>query len=199
MRVISGTAKGHKLVAPKSPRTRPALDQVKEAVFNILFNVENLKVLDLFAGCGSVGIEALSRGAVDAVFVEEWDKAIESIRRNLNHCKLESRAIILKSTVEFAIKKLKKQNRKFDLIFVDPPYLKNLVNPTLLLLANSSLVTENTRIIVEHHPKEPIEPTEGLRLTDTRKYAQTCITFLRRGSPCGCPLEGRPQGSPLQK
>lgn len=180
MRVISGTAKGHRLVAPKSQRVRPALDQVKEAIFNILFDVNGLRVLDLFAGSGSVGIEALSRGAAKAVFVEEWDKAIESIHKNLAHTKLSDRAVILKSTVGRAISTLSRREAEFDLIFVDPPYEKGLVNPTLEALAVSPLMAEGAVVIVEHHPKEPILEIEGLSLTDSRKYGQTLISFLSR-------------------
>ncbi len=178
MRVISGTARGHKLVAPKGQRVRPALDKVKGAIFNILFDVSEASVLDLFAGSGAVGIEALSRGAARAVFVEEWSEAADSIKRNLAHCKVTELGRILKMSVERAIRLLDREGCKFDLIFIDPPYLKGLVNPTLASLCASSLAHKGTILIVEHHPKEPIEPPEGLALTDSRKYGQTLITFL---------------------
>ncbi len=180
MRVISGTAKGHKLVAPKSAKVRPALDQVKEAIFNILYDVSGARVLDLFAGSGSIGIEALSRGAFHAVFVEEWGPAIECIRKNLDHCKLTDGATIMKMPVRIAIKTLIKKDQPFDLIFVDPPYEKDLVNKTLDQLADSILVDENTLIVVEHHPKEPIQEPKSLTLTDNRKYGQTDISFLKK-------------------
>lgn len=178
MRVIAGQAKGHKLVAPTGARVRPALDQVKEAIFNILFNVEDERVLDLFAGSGSVGIEALSRGAIDAVFVEAWSKAVASIKRNLSHCKLEDRARIIGKSVERAIDLLAKEGGVFDLIFVDPPYEQGLVNPTLVKLGQTPILAPRARIVVEHHPKEPIECPEGLILTDNRKYGQTLVSFL---------------------
>lgn len=179
MRVISGTARGHRLVAPKSNRTRPALDQVKEAIFNILFDVEGMRVLDLFAGSGSIGIEALSRGATQAVFVEDWDAAVECMRRNLDHTKLAGRAVVMKSTVARAIAALARRGSRFDLVFVDPPYEKGLVNPTLADLAESGLVEHDGLVIVEHHPKEPVDPPPGLSLTDSRKYGQTLVTFLK--------------------
>lgn len=182
MRVIAGKAKGHKLVTPSSDRVRPALDQVKEAIFNILFNVEGLRVLDLFAGSGSVGIEALSRGASEAVFVEEWSKAVAAIKRNLKHCKLEENTRIIGKTVEKAMSILAKEDKPFDLIFVDPPYGKDMVNPTLKALAKSPLVRNGSIIVVEHHPKEPIDCIVGLSLTDTRKYGQTHVSFLSPGS-----------------
>ena len=179
MRVIAGKAKGHKLFAPAGNRVRPALDKVKGAIFNILYSVEGACVLDLFAGTGAVGIEALSRGAASAVFVEEWDKATTAIERNLEHCKLADRARIVRSTVARAIKVLGREQHTFDLVFVDPPYLKDLVNPTLELLATSTLLADAALIIVEHHPKEPIGGIAGLSLTDSRKYGQTLISFLQ--------------------
>lgn len=178
MRVISGKAKGHRLTAPKSPRLRPALDQVKEAVFNILFDVSGARVLDLFAGCGSVGIEALSRGAASATFVEEWREAADAIERNLKHCKLGDGAKIMRMTVARAIRTLERADESFDLIFVDPPYEKDLVNTTLSQLAKSGIVHKGTLIVVEHHPKEPIDERLGLLLTDSRKYGQTRISFM---------------------
>jgi len=181
MRVIAGKAKGHKLVTPSGDRVRPALDQVKEAIFNILFDVSGAQVLDLFAGSGSVGIEALSRGAAEAVFVEEWSKAVAAIKRNLKHTKLEDCSKVMGKTVEKAMSILNGEGASFDLIFVDPPYEKNLVNPTLRALVNSPLIKDGCRIVVEHHPKEPIEGIVGLTLTDTRKYGQTLVSFLSPG------------------
>lgn len=180
MRVISGKAKGHKLYAPSSARLRPALDRVKEAIFNILFDVSETRVLDLFAGCGSIGIEALSRGAAFAVFVEEWRPATDSIRRNLSHCKLDQLARIMSMQVSKAIKRLERDGEEFDLIFVDPPYMKDLVNPTLRLIAASSIAKPDSIIVVEHSPKEPIGEICNLALTDKRKYGQTSVAFLKR-------------------
>ena len=180
MRVIAGKAKGHKLVAPKSDRVRPALDQVKEAIFNILFDVEGLSVLDLFAGSGSVGIEALSRGAKRCVFVEEWQPAINSIITNLEHTKLKDSAKVIKFSVKKAINFFNREGSQFDLIFVDPPYEKDLVNKTLEHIAGTTLIHDDTIIVVEHHPKEPISEDIDLTITDSRKYGQTYISFLKR-------------------
>ncbi|HPW44825.1 MAG TPA: 16S rRNA (guanine(966)-N(2))-methyltransferase RsmD [bacterium] len=179
MRVISGKVKGRRLKAPNSDKVRPALDQVKEAIFNILFDVEDLSVLDLFAGCGSVGIEALSRGAKSVVFVEIWDKAVESIRENLEHCKLSESATVMKMPVSRAIDVLSRREASFELIFVDPPYLQDLVNPTLEQLSHSGIAHKNSIIVVEHHPKEPVSVPASLILTDSRKYGQTRVSFLK--------------------
>ena len=104
---------------------------------------------------------------------------MDSIKRNVEACGFSSITRILKMDAEAAIALMSKEGQKFDLIFVDPPYLKNLVNPTLQNLSNSSIIHKETLIIVEHHPKEPINPTQGLLLTDTRKYGQTLISFVR--------------------
>jgi len=180
MRVISGKCKGHKLTAPKGLHTRPVLDKVKEAIFSILFDVSDLTVLDLYAGSGSIGIEALSRGAAHATFVENETEAYNSIIKNLKKCRLENNATVYNMSVSSAIKKLGKKNEKFDLIFVDPPYLKNLVNPTMDQIIHSQIIHRDSIIITEHHPKEPVMVTPGMTLTETRKYGQTLISFLKK-------------------
>src|SRR3989338_8766162 len=178
MRVISGTAKGRKLYTPKSHNIRPALDKVKGAIFNILFNVEGLAVLDLFSGTGAIGIEALSRGAAHATFVDTSHEAVTIIRKNIELCGFKNCAMIFPKKVSVAIEYFAKHSQRFDLIFVDPPYLKDLINPTLAMIANADIMSENGKIIVEHHPKEPISEVAGLTLTGRRKYGQTLLTFL---------------------
>lgn len=182
MRVIAGTAKGRTLISPKTDTIRPVLDQVKEAIFNILYNIEGSSVLDLFAGTGAVGIEALSRGAARAVFVDHDEEAVQLIRKNLERCGFEGNGEILPMTVGKAINILSKKGQIFDLIFVDPPYECHFVRKTLMKLAQSPLLGKNSLIAVEHHPKEPIPKMEGLRLTDQRKYGQTLVSFLVRPS-----------------
>ena len=178
MRVISGTAKGRRLFAPKSHSIRPALDKVKGAIFNILFDVEGLTVCDIFAGTGAVGIEALSRGASFCTFVDSGREATGIIQKNIELCKFEGVTKIFPTRADVAIEYLQKHAQKFDLIFVDPPYQKDLVNPTLEQISAAGLLADGGKIIVEHSPKEPISEISGLALTDTRKYGQTFISFL---------------------
>lgn len=178
MRVITGSAKGRRLLSPKSKKIRPALDQVKEAIFNILFDVTDLHILDLFAGTGSMGIEAISRGARSATFVDDFASATELIKKNLKLCGFLDRARVIKSSAGSAIKMLSRRAEIFDIIFVDPPYQKNLVNPTLKVLVESTVLKPSSIIIIEHHPKEAVTPPPGLQITDSRKYGQTMITFL---------------------
>ncbi|MBI2346253.1 MAG: 16S rRNA (guanine(966)-N(2))-methyltransferase RsmD [Deltaproteobacteria bacterium] len=179
MRVIAGIAKGRRLIGPKKGEPiRPVLDQVKEAIFNILYTVDGLRVLDCFAGTGAVGIEALSRGAAHATFVDHLPTACAIIERNLAHTGFTDRATTLCMSAERAIKTLAARRAVFDLVFVDPPYEKGFVNTTLAALAETSLLWPNGRIIIEHHPKEPVDPPAQYALTDRRKYGQTLITFL---------------------
>lgn len=180
MRVISGTAKGRRLTAPKGIQTRPVLDQVKESVFNILFDVNGLNVLDLFAGTGSMGIEAISRGAVHSTFVENNKAALISLFKNLEITGFKQASTVIQKTVEDAIKILKKRSHKFDLIFVDPPYRKGLVNKTLSSLSLADLLSNNGVIIIEHCPEEMPQTPPPFILTDMRKYGQTRISFIKK-------------------
>lgn len=179
MRVIAGQAKGRRLFSPKSKTIRPALDQVKEAIFNILFDVRGLSVLDLFAGTGAMGIEALSRGARYCCFVDVSREAVRLIGKNIDRCGFAESCYVLAMTVPKALTLLAEQGKSFDLVFIDPPYEKFLVKKTLRRLAQSPLFHPQTRFVVEHHPKEPAMPVEGLTLTDQRKYGQTLVTFLK--------------------
>ncbi|MFH1873566.1 MAG: 16S rRNA (guanine(966)-N(2))-methyltransferase RsmD [Pseudomonadota bacterium] len=183
MRVITGKAKGRKLVAPKSQLVRPALDKIKEAIFSILFDITDLNVLDVFAGSGSIGIEALSRGAAHVTFIDIYQPAIDTIRKNLEICGFSKQATILRSPAINALLRLNKKNLHYDLIFVDPPYLKDLVNPTLSIISESNLLKDHAKIVVEHHPKEPILEQPNLSLVETRLYGQTCISFLENKKP----------------
>lgn len=177
MRVISGTAKGRRLIAPKGNfPTRPVADKVKGAIFNILFDVEGLRVLDLFAGTGAVGIEALSRGASYATFVENHPNALQALKKNIETTGFKN-AKIIPFDVFKAIKKL--SGTTFDLIFVDPPYSKNLVNKTIELVVKSGLLEAHSMVVVEHSPDEEPQGYGSLILTETRKYGQTRISFLK--------------------
>ena len=163
---------------------------MKGAIFNILFNVEGLHILDLFAGTGAIGLEALSRGARHATFVDSSREAVGIIQKNIELCGFGERAKVFPKSVNIAIEYFAKHGQKFDLIFVDPPYLKNLVNPTLEKIADADILAGGGKIIVEHHPKEIIQspirtniPTHQhtntlIALTDTRKYGQTSVSFL---------------------
>lgn len=179
MRVITGTAKGHKLKVPKGLSVRPTTDRIKESLFNILGN--NLKdcvVLDLFAGSGSVGIEFLSRGAKECYFIDNSVISIKIIKENLNKTNLIDKSYVYKNTAEKAIKILGSRGVKFDYIFMDPPYEKGLVIPTLEVIAAENLLEEEGIIIVEHESSLDLS-NEIISFVKVREnnYGSTKITF----------------------
>ena len=177
MRVISGSAKGIQLQAVPGSGTRPITDRVKEAVFNILGDtIVNSQILDLFAGTGSVGIEALSRGAGQAVFVEKHPKAIATIRTNLRRTALGADARVVRADV---FKFLTRTPQPFDLIYVAPPQYQALWSKTLLALdAVPGWLEPEGLVIVQIFPKE-LEPLSlaSLQLSEQRKYGSTLLCF----------------------
>lgn len=180
MRVIAGIAKGRALIGPRSHTIRPALDKVKGAIFNILYDVSDLAVLDVFAGTGSIGIEALSRGAKHCVFLDAAPEAIGVIKKNIDLCRFGDRATILRTKLPEDLRTVAKRCgiAAFDLIFVDPPYDKDLVNPSLRRIAELGLFAPGGKIIVEHSPRETIGEIPGLAVKDRREYGQTIVSFL---------------------
>jgi 16S rRNA (guanine(966)-N(2))-methyltransferase RsmD len=177
MRVIAGSAKGIRLQAVPGSGTRPITDRVKEAVFNILGeSVVDSFVLDLFAGTGSVGIEALSRGAERAVLVEKHPKAIATIRTNLQRTRLQAKGRIVKADV---FRFLAGEPQPFDLIYIAPPQYQGLWKKALLALeANPLWLAPDGVVIVQIFPKE-LEPLalSTLCLSEQRKYGSTLLCF----------------------
>lgn len=150
MRVIAGKARRLPLVSPEGKDTRPTTDRIKETLFNIIQDdVPGSEFLDLFSGSGGIGIEAISRGARHAVFVEFGREALACIRTNLNKTKLADQATVLPIEVTYAISKLEKQGKRFDIIYADPPYKKEFEQKILSLLANSGIVKQGTLVIIE--------------------------------------------------
>ncbi len=178
MRVISGSAKGRKLKSVPGEGTRPITDRVKESLFDILAgDVVGCRFLDLFAGTGGVGIEALSRGAAEVVFVEQGRAALETIRFNLAHTRLESKARVVRADV-FAFL-ADPPAAPFDFIYVAPPQYKNLWLETLRALdARPAWLAAEGAIIVQIHPREflPLE-WQHFELVDERKYGSTLLCF----------------------
>ncbi len=151
MRVITGSARGRKLKTPETYDIRPTTDNVKEAVFNIIqFDIEGRRVLDLFAGTGQLGIEALSRGAAEAVFVDRDREAVRIVRDNLKTCGLQAAV-----RQEDALSALRREE-KFDLIFVDPPYDAGLYADVLETIKSVDKLTDGGIIICEARRDEPL-------------------------------------------
>lgn len=148
MRIITGTARGARLKAPKGVHTRPTADRVKESLFSILGDrVRGTRVLDLFAGTGSLGLEALSRGASSAVFVDR--ATVPLLRENAGHTHLLERARFLAQDVFSALSRLAAEGETFDLVFCDPPYEAGLWQRVLLALEGAPLLSPAARVVVE--------------------------------------------------
>ncbi len=181
MRVISGKLKGKKLFSIRGLSLRPTSDRVRESIFDILQGqIAGGKVLDLFAGTGALGIEALSRGADSAVFVEKSSHSLGALQRNLAECRLQEFSSVLSKEVTDGIRFLEGRGEIFDLIFLDPPYGKGLTRKALESLAQSLIVTRKTLMVAEHSPAEDLEGIPRLEIVDRRKYGGTRISFLRR-------------------
>ena len=186
MRIIGGHAKGTRLSSLKGLSLRPTLDRVRESFFNQVNPViRDASFLDLFAGSGAVGIEALSRGANDVVFVEPHSGAQKLILKNLEKCQFASaddnnrRWDLIQSSAQSAINLLTSTARRFDIIYVDPPFADNLYSEILLALSESTLLDEFTQITVEHGRKTELEKSYGrLSLTKSRRMGDSCMTFF---------------------
>ena len=180
MRVISGKLKGKRLFTLKGMDLRPTSDRVKEAIFDILQNsIPGQKVLDLFAGTGAMGIEALSRGAKKAVFVEGSRRSLTVLYKNLEVCRLQGQAEVLSREVEAGIKILSGRGETFDLIFLDPPYGKGLAREALRDLSGRSILTSEALIVAEHSPAENLDDIPSLERIDQRRYGSTLVSFFR--------------------
>lgn len=180
MRVIAGTAGGLKLATPAGNATRPTADRVKEALFSILESMERLDgacVLDLFAGSGALGIEALSRGAAHATFVDKARPALAAIRSNLQHTRLSGQATVLALDVFAALEQLNRQDACFDLILLDPPYALGLQVKVIEQLAR--LAAPNGLIMAEAASRGPLPLQIGrFRRTERRVYGDTALEFF---------------------
>ncbi len=183
MRVIAGTARRLQLVTPEGLATRPTSDQIKETLFNIIqSDIPDACVLDLFAGSGGIGIEALSRGACYACFVDNSKEALRCIRENLNHTKLADSATVYASDYMNALAKMQMEHRRFNIVFMDPPYERGFETEALRFLASSDLLADNALVIVEASMKTPIDEIDGLGFTVERikEYKTNQHWFLTR-------------------
>ena len=179
MRVITGKARGTVLKTPEGLQTRPTADRVKEALFSIIqFDVPGAKVLDLFGGSGQLGIEALSRGAKQAVFVDESDAACKLIRENLRRTKLESDARIIRSDY---MAFLNSCHDKFDLIFLDPPYAEGFLENAIKRISEIDIL-QSGGIIVAERPlgKEILWDFPGFSRSKDYKYGNCLLTLFKK-------------------
>ena len=180
MRVITGKARGVQLKTPDGMTTRPTTDRVKEALFSIInFDIPGAKVLDLFGGTGQLGIEALSRGAASAVFVDAGESACRLIRENLKRTKLEGEGRVIRSDY---LDYLKRCRETYDIIFLDPPYAEVFLENALKRITEIDILQTNG-IIVTERPlgKELPWEFEGYSRSKDYKYGKTLLTIYRKG------------------
>jgi 16S rRNA (guanine966-N2)-methyltransferase len=180
MRIIGGRAKGQRLKAPKGQALRPTSARVKEALFDILpHNLSGWRILDLFAGSGNVSLEALSRGAAEALLVDASRSAARAIQENLRSVGFAANSSVWTAPVLRSLRVLARRRRKFDLIFLDPPYEKDLVRSVMGILAGTEILAESGVIVVEHSIREGVEQTYNkLALRDRRRYGTTVLSFF---------------------
>jgi 16S rRNA (guanine966-N2)-methyltransferase len=180
VRVIGGAFKGRKLVRFQGRSIRPTADRLREAMFNILGRrMVGVRVLDLFAGSGALGIEALSRGATDAIFVEKSPGSIATLRRNIDICRLKDRARIIRWDVVRNLDCLRAEPAAFSLVFMDPPYGQAALSPALDHLRGSGCLCTGACIVIEHALAEPLPETgPAYRLDDQRRYGKSLVSFL---------------------
>ncbi len=178
MRVIAGTAKGAKLKAPKGTTVRPTADRVKEALFSILGSrVEESLFLDLYAGSGAVGIEALSRGASFCIFVENRKENLAVIKENLKKTSFTDKSRLIKADVVKTANNLARKGVKADLIYLDPPYNHPDVGPVINNIFQKGIIAENGLLVIEHSYSSR-QLFNAFNIFRQKKYGDTLLTFI---------------------
>ncbi len=177
MRVITGSARGRKLFAPEGLDVRPTADKVKEGIFSaIQFDIENASVLDLFAGSGQMGIEALSRGAERCVFIDNSQRSIRAVNENLRSTGFTRNSeVVSRDSYDY----IKHTSKTFDIIILDPPYGYSHISNILPFVAKK--LNDGGIIICEYEKEAPTPETpDGLELKKTYKYGKICVTIFRK-------------------
>jgi 16S rRNA (guanine966-N2)-methyltransferase len=179
LRIIAGQRRGKRLAGPRDRDIRPTTDRIRESIFNIIaYRVKDARVLDLFAGTGAMGLEALSRGAVEAVFVDSGAAAAALVQRNLAACGFAHLGRVIRADALAALGGLEGR-RAFDLVFMDPPYDRAMVAPALAALAAAAVTAPGVLVVVEHAPREHLpDETGGWRCIDQRRYGKTLVSFM---------------------
>ena len=180
MRIIGGEARGRTLVAPAGAKTRPTQDYVRESLFNILRgDVEDARVLDLFAGTGALSLEAISRGAAEAVLIDTDRAACDAIRQNIERVRAKERCRLIPRDYRQAVDMLAAGAKAFDLVFIDPPYRMENTGEMCAALYDKGLLSEGCLLVVEHRRGKAPQLDSRFEACDLRKYGDTEITFVR--------------------
>jgi 16S rRNA (guanine966-N2)-methyltransferase len=181
MRIIGGVAKGRRIHLPRGCNIRPTSDRTRETLFNILHPMEGKMFLDMFAGSGNVGFEALSRGAARAVFVEKNIALANAIRRNIEDFGFGERSEALAMELRRGIRELSARGETFDILFADPPYERGFIRKTLQYLEDGMLFSQEGFIVIQHSVRESLQQKEADQyiLMDQRRSGDTTLSFLK--------------------
>lgn len=181
MRIIAGSHKGRRLLSPTTSNVRPTSGRVKEALFSILRDrIDGATMLDLFAGTGAIGIEALSRGAGRVTFVESHPTSLRLLQANLNQCRLLENTEIYPGETRAFLQHAARHGLAFDIIFADPPYRDDSANTLLPLLGQSAMILPHTVVILEHPTKHQIPPQVGpLNRVRQYRYGDSSLSLFR--------------------
>lgn len=185
MRIVSGKFKGKKLFLPKNKKTRPLKDLVKVSIFNLLDHsnivgkkLVNSSILDLFSGSGSFGLECLSRGSKNVYFFENYIEAVEILEKNLSSFANKKNFKIFKHDCFEFFNSEKKIDKKFDVVFLDPPYKEERVNQLIEQIVKKNILNNNSLMIIHRHKKDKIEITKKVKILDTRNYGNSKVYFV---------------------
>jgi 16S rRNA (guanine966-N2)-methyltransferase len=182
MRVIAGLFKSRTIRAPRGDEVRPTSDRVRESLFSILGGeIDGSSVLDLFAGAGTLGIEAISRGAEFVTFVEISSKVVGILKANLESLGIEDRTAVFAGDVFKTLEELSRRQARFGVVFIDPPYSRGIAQRAVGALARSGVVREGGTVVVEHESRGPLlEEYDGLKLSRRAKFGETAVSIYRR-------------------
>ncbi|HME72622.1 MAG TPA: 16S rRNA (guanine(966)-N(2))-methyltransferase RsmD [Myxococcota bacterium] len=190
MRVIAGRLGGRRLRPPPDAGVRPTSDRVREALFAQLGVLEDARVLDLYAGTGALGIEALSRGALAATFVERSPASLAVLRDNLGRLALEAQSRIMRGDALAVVRRLGRSAERFDLVLADPPYALEVGPALLTALRAAQIVVLGGTVVIESSRRHPVQPVPGWRVVSDRRYGDTGVTRLTPDPEVGIGTQG---------
>ena len=184
MRIISGKYKGKKIYLPLDKKTRPLKDMVKESIFNVIEHskkvntlINDSNILDLFSGSGSFGLEAISRGAKNVTFIENYLNVIQIFRKNINQLKCVSQCELIEFNCFDYFKLRKKFNKSFDIVFLDPPYKEKNINILIEQIIEKKILKKDGFLIIHRHKKDDLMLTKKLKIFDIRTYGISKVIF----------------------
>lgn len=182
MRIIAGEAGGRKILSPEGMETRPTLDRIKQSIFNIIQNeIPGSRVLDVFAGTGSLGLEAVSRGAERCYLIDKGTRTYPILCKNVSNLGFEDRCTTVNADSYETLRNLSKKGLTFNLIFIDPPYAKDMIPPAVEIISSTGLLDKEGLIVSKIDSSEDIyEGNEKIVLIDHRKYGNTTVCMYKR-------------------